>query len=94
MLQVFIDKSNVELLQLVEYSEQGDWDNVAGIAHKMKPSLAYLSMKQVEEIIQQIHFLAKNKEQTEKIPKLVANVQSLLEFIIQQLKEEIKKIND
>lgn len=93
MLQVFIDKSNVELLQMAEYSEQGDWENVAGIAHKMKPSLAYLSMKQVEEIIQQIYHSAKNREQTEKIPKLVANATSILEFIIQQLQEEIKKIN-
>lgn len=94
MLQVFIDKTKVELSQLIDYTEHGNWENVAGIAHKMKPSLAYLSMKQVEEIVQQIYYSAKKQEQTEKIPKLVANAQSILEFIMQQLQEEIKKLNN
>lgn len=94
MLQAFIDKSKVELSQLADYTKQGDWENVAGIAHKMKPSLAYLSMKQVEEIVQKIYYSAKNQEQVEKIPKLVANTQSILEFIMQQLQEEIKKLNN
>jgi hypothetical protein len=94
MLQVFIDKSNIELLQLEEFTLKAEWEKVSSIAHKMKPSLAYLSMKQVEEIIQQIYHLAKNEEQTERIPKLVKNAKDLLEYIIQQLKEEIRKLEE
>ncbi len=91
MLQVFIEKSTMELKQLVEYTEQKDWEKVASTTHKMKPSFAYLSMKQVESLVQQIHHLAKNNEQVEIIPKLVQNTKSLIEFIIQMLEEEIKK---
>lgn len=94
MIQVFVDKAKTELFQLEEYTSQSQWEKVSSIAHKMKPSLAYLSMKQVEEIVQQIYYLSKNSEQTERIPKLVANAKSLLEFIITQLSEEIKKINE
>ncbi len=94
MLTVFIDKSTTELQQLEDYTLKADWEKVAAIAHKMKPSLAYLSMKQVEEIIQQIYYLAKNEEQTERIPKLMKNAKDLLLYIIQQLKEEVKKIEN
>jgi len=94
MLQVFIEKTKIELTQLEDYTLKKDWQNVAGIAHKMKPSLAYLSMKQVEELIQQIHYLSKNNEQTDRIPKLLTNAKAILEFVIHQLQEEIKKMSE
>ncbi|NSW45531.1 MAG: response regulator [Bacteroidales bacterium] len=94
MLQVFIEKTHIELTQLEEYVLNKDWQNVAGIAHKMKPSLAYLSMKQVEELIQQIYYLSKNNEQTDRIPKLLANAKAILDFVIHQLQEEIKRLSE
>lgn len=93
MLQVFIEKSASELQQLNEYTEQKDWEKVASITHKMKPSFAYLSMKQLESLVQQIHHLSKSRDQLDVIPKLVQNTNSLLSFVIEQLKEEIKKIS-
>lgn len=93
MLQVFIEKSTSELQQLNEFTEQKDWEKVASITHKMKPSFAYLSMKQLESLIQQIHHLSKSRDQLDIIPKLVQNANSLLSFVIEQLKEEIKKMS-
>jgi hypothetical protein len=93
MLRVFIEKSTDELNQLIKYTEQQDWEKVSSITHKMKPSFAYLSMKQLENLVQQIHHLAKNKEKTEIIPKLVQNTKNLLEFTIQKLENEITKLS-
>ncbi len=93
MLEVFIEKSASELQQLNEFTDQKDWEKVASITHKMKPSFAYLSMKQLESLVQQIHHLSKSKDQLSVIPKLVQNVNSLLNFVIEQLKEEIKKMS-
>jgi PAS domain S-box-containing protein len=92
MLNVFIEKSKQELQQLLEYTENKDWENVANITHKMKPSFAYLSMKQLESLVQEIHFFAKNRENLEKIPKLVKNTKSMLEYTIQLLENEIKNM--
>ncbi|MCX7862207.1 MAG: response regulator [Bacteroidales bacterium] len=93
MLNVFIEKSTLELQQLQEYTYLQDWEKVASITHKMKPSFAYLSMKQLESLVQQIHHLAKNNEQLDKIPKLVQNTRSLLTFVIEKLHEEIKNLS-
>ncbi len=93
MLQVFIEKSQDEMTQLITYTEQQDWENVSSITHKMKPSFAYLSMKQLESLVQQIHHLSRNKEKTDVVPKLVQNTKNLLEFIIKKLEDEIKELS-
>lgn len=93
MLQVFIEKTNIELQQLENYVSQNDWENIADLTHKMRPSLSYLSMKLAEEIVQNIHLSAKNKENLDTIPKQVNNLKSLLLYIITLIQEEITKLH-
>jgi PAS domain S-box-containing protein len=89
MLTVFIEKTIEEMSQIKIAAENQNWHNITNIAHKMKPALAYLGMKLLENKINEIQRLAKEHKEIEKIQQLVVISEQLLNKIIVLLKKEI-----
>ena len=89
MLTVFIEKTLEEMSQIKIATENHNWSDITNIAHKMKPALAYLGMKLLENKINEIQRLAKEHKEVEKIQPLVVLSEQLLSKIIVLLKKEI-----
>jgi HPt (histidine-containing phosphotransfer) domain-containing protein len=89
MLNVFIDKTIEEMAQIKIATENKNWQTISNVAHKMKPALAYLGMKLLENNINEIQRLAKDHKEVEKISQLVILSEQLLNKIILLLKKEM-----
>lgn len=93
MLNVFIEKVTEEMQQLKKANEKQDWQQIASIAHKMKPALAYLGMKLLESKINEIQLIAREIKEPEKIDHLIQQSEQLLNKIISLLRNEISNNN-
>lgn len=89
MLNVFIEKATEELSQIKAAGKEENWQMLSAVAHKMKPALAYLGMKSLEKIVNELQFNAKNLTNLDKTPQMIQNAEALLNKIITQLKNEI-----
>jgi HPt (histidine-containing phosphotransfer) domain-containing protein len=89
MLAVFVEKATEEMGQIQIASNEQNWQHLAAVAHKMKPALAYLGMKTLENKINEIQINARNKNEIEKMPFMIQGAEQLLKKIIVQLKKEM-----
>lgn len=89
MLKVFIDKSAEEMQSIKSSFEKNNIKQIASVAHKMKPALAYLGMKLLESKINEIQLLANENNNIEKIGYLITQSEQLLAKIVSRLKQEI-----
>ena len=90
MLELFISKTNEEMVMLKEYIANEDWEKTYFMAHKLKPSFIYLRMSILEKCMEDIEERAKNMKQVEKIPELFESCQSIFTDTIKVLTKEIK----
>ena len=67
MISVFIEKSSIEIEEILLAVKENDWDTIAQTAHKMKPAIAYMGMTEVEKKVEDIINWARNRESLNKI---------------------------
>ena len=88
MLAMFLSNTFPELMQLKEYAQNGMWDQMSGIAHKMKAPMQMLDVPEASELVLQLEMIGKSKEATETA---LAKIEQL-SALIQQMEVEIRQI--
>jgi PAS domain S-box-containing protein len=90
MINVFLEKSKEELAYLKDAIKNNDWVTIANTAHKMKPALAYMGMKKLEQEINDLYFMTKNNPKPELAQTVVNSVENKLNKVFDLLKNEIE----
>ncbi len=83
MVNVFVGQATQSLEEMNAAFQQGDYDTVKKTAHRMKPTVTYYGIANMQNDIQQIEQLAAE-----------GNPQNQLEDRIQQLTQDLKIIVD
>jgi PAS domain S-box-containing protein len=91
MIQVFIDKASEEIELIRDHASREEWDSVSIVAHKMKPAISYMGMKDLETRVNEIYNLSREKTSPEKLPILIEYVYKVLGKTFIRLEEDIKK---
>ncbi len=91
MISIFISQTK-ETIPLVEKSlEEKDFEEVARLIHKIKPSIEGMGILSIKEDIIQLELLAKeSKTETSTLYPLFEKIKTILDTSIIQLQEEIK----
>ena len=92
MINVFIEKSSVEINEILISTNEKDWDTVAQIAHKMKPAIAYMGMGNIESRINDIIIWARSKENTDKIRIYSEFIKEVLNKVYELLRADLEEI--
>ncbi|MFH2142751.1 MAG: response regulator [Bacteroidota bacterium] len=92
MLNTFIERAGEEVIDLKHYAVIKDWENLGRTAHKMKPALAYLGMKEIEESVNEMHKAVKGIVDEGKLNKQIDLIDRQLIKAFELLKIEVKKI--
>ena len=91
MLETFIERSGEEIGEMLIHIQDRNWDLVRRVAHKMKPALAYLGMKDLEKRISEIHREVKTSSfDIQKIEKQALLINKILKESYIKLDEEIQ----
>jgi HPt (histidine-containing phosphotransfer) domain-containing protein len=93
MMTVFSEQTPTELDKLEQELKAKDWKSLRATAHKIKPSLAFMGIKELEETIKQIEEYADKEINLVKLPEMIAKVKSVCESAMQELKEEMEMSN-
>ncbi len=89
MLSLFIEQTPDALGKMEKYLQEHDWELLSKVAHKMKPSIMFVGIKELEQDVKAIEDYASEKANLDKLPEMVSHVKTICNEAIGELKEEI-----
>jgi CheY-like chemotaxis protein/HPt (histidine-containing phosphotransfer) domain-containing protein len=90
MIRLFIQTVPQNVQELVDATNNGNWEQVSKMAHKLKSTIDSMGIRSVHDVIRTIEMHAKNRDQLDRIPELVKQVESVVSACISQLQSEIE----
>ncbi len=88
-INLFLSNTPETMAALNNCLEVKNWEGVRQAAHKIKPSLNYLGLKDAQKTAATIEELSKELSQLEKIPGLVGELNETLSAVYKELETEL-----
>ncbi len=88
MIDTFIEHTPEQVDKLKESYNNNDLKSMGAIAHKIKPSLDLMGIKEVYDDIRKIELYGKNEEDNEELSTLIEKVYTVCNTAFQQLKAD------
>ena len=89
MIDLFLDQTPAYFEQIEQFIIEGNWSKVADIAHKIKPTLAFMGVDSARESMAEIEQNARNLVNLETIPPAFQALKEMSVQLYKQL-EEVK----
>lgn len=90
MITVFMIQTP-ELLQTIKTSlETKNWPSMRGAAHKMKPSMTFMGIKEMENVVRLIEDYSSKETSLELLPELIDKLEKVCVESIKELEIEKK----
>lgn len=90
IINTFINETPKNIKMLSGYAERKDWEQLQFLAHKMKPSIAFMGIKELEQPIKDIEKYAKQHNSSGTIAQLIFKLDKICNLAIAELENEIK----
>ncbi|WP_256012386.1 Hpt domain-containing protein [Desertivirga xinjiangensis] len=93
MIDIFIEQTPVYFDQLEQAIKANDWKGVGDMAHKIKPTLAFIGINEAKESMAEIERKARAMENVSEIPDMFSSLNQKCAGLYEDLnkiKEEIK----
>lgn len=91
MITLFIQLTPEALDKLEKYLESKDWKLLRAIAHKMKPSITFVGIKELESDIRFVEEAAATETNLDKLPGLISKIKTICLAAISELEKELKQ---
>jgi HPt (histidine-containing phosphotransfer) domain-containing protein len=91
MITLFMEQTPQAIHEMEEDLAKKDWKALRGVAHKMRPSLTFVGLKEVEETVKQVEANADAQKDLDKLPDMVARIKEICDAAAKELQEEKKK---
>jgi signal transduction histidine kinase/DNA-binding response OmpR family regulator len=91
-ITLFMQNAPVSLNEIDEGIRNQDWEKVRQASHKLKPSLSYVGMKEMNAKAAMMEEYAKTKSNLDLIPGLADEIRKACEQAITELETEIQTI--
>lgn len=89
MIDIFLAQTPGHVNELNTAIQAKDWKKIAEIAHKIKPTLAFMGVESAREVMAEIEKDARNEENYEGIVTKINKMEDVFKTIFSKL--EIKK---
>ena len=89
MIGLFLETIPPELVLLRENATNGCFDEVATIAHRIKPSLDVFDLQQAMKVIRTLELFSKDDVHQREVPALVEELTITLEFALKIMADEL-----
>jgi len=81
MIDIFIEQTPVYTEQLIVAVKEGDWKTVGDVAHKIKPTLAFMGVNKAKDQMASIEQKARSGNNLEDIPDEFAEIKAVCESL-------------
>ncbi|HXC05877.1 MAG TPA: ATP-binding protein, partial [Bacteroidia bacterium] len=86
MIRIFTEQTPEGIKGLREALENNEWSVLAGLAHKMKPSFAFMGIHSMKDVIESIEQNAKKQIHAAETAALIRKLDSVCQTAIEELK--------
>lgn len=93
MIDIFIEQTPVYTEQLIQAVDAKDWKTVGDIAHKIKPTLAFMGVNKAKDQMAAIEQNARTESNLEEIPNDFAEIKAVCEslyVLLQKVKTDLQ----
>ena len=91
MVDLFCDNTPVNLQDILGAHRAGNIDAMAGLAHKMKPSIDYLNIVAFKDTIRKIEKIGREKTELGTLPELLQFTQKVIGEVIEAMRNSYPK---
>jgi signal transduction histidine kinase/ActR/RegA family two-component response regulator len=92
MLSIFIETIPASVASMEEFYENGDWDMVSSLAHKIKPTLDGTGITSVREIIRNIESFSEKKRSPVQLGEDISTLRKIIDEVVRSFEKEIERI--
>jgi hypothetical protein len=92
MISYFIDNAPITIGEMKTHHNNKNWKELREITHKFKPQIGFMGINIIAGDVEAIEQSAANKTNLEKIGHLMEKVEKICGIAIEQLKQELQKI--
>ncbi|MBK8876556.1 MAG: response regulator [Bacteroidia bacterium] len=91
-ISLFLNNTPETMAELEKQLSCKNWEGVRQAAHKMKPSLNYLGLKEAQGLAASVEEYALKKENLEKIESMVSRLKEICNDAYSELEQELKSL--
>jgi PAS domain S-box-containing protein len=92
MLTLFIEQTPEAIGKLEKHLQEHNWDALSKVAHKMKPSVMFVGLKEIEKDIKSVEDYASEVSHTEELPGMIAHIKTVCNEALDELRAEIEHL--
>lgn len=85
MITVFVEQTPIEIANMEKHLAAADWKSLRATAHKMKPSFAFMGIRELESVIKTIEDYSGNEKNLDLLPGLISKVKDVCIQAIEEL---------
>lgn len=90
MIRLFMQTVPQNVQELTTATSQGNWEQVAKMAHKLKSTIDSMGIRSIHDLIRSIEMQAKNHDQLDTLPEKVKEIETVVSQCIFQLQSEVE----
>lgn len=90
MIQLYMEQTPDIIKKMESYLTAGDLKAVRATAHKMKPSVGFMGISALKDVVLKIEEYAQNGMDIERISELIQRVKKVSDLAIKELEQERK----
>lgn len=94
MIDIFLAQTPGHVNELNTAVETKEWKRIAEIAHKIKPTLAFMGVESAREVMAEIEKDARNEENYEGIVSKISEMQDVFKSIFSKLEAKKQELLD
>lgn len=94
MIDIFLEQTPIYFVQFEEALKVKDWKAVADLAHKIKPTLAFMGVDQAKDDMQAIERNARDQTNVDTIESEYFKLKATCDTLFAQLEQYKKKLEE
>ncbi len=86
MIGMLLEDPVDEIQKMTRLTEEGNWDELRKVSHKMKSTLAFVGNTELTNTNKRVELLSKEEVQVEELPALVSSLNTLYMKAVEELR--------
>lgn len=90
MLTIFIRETPEALSKMETHLQTKEWKLLRNVLHKIKPSMAFVGLKEIEQVVHDAEEYAGSETNLDKLPEMIMKIKTICTEGILELQVELK----
>jgi HPt (histidine-containing phosphotransfer) domain-containing protein len=90
MIEVFMVQTPEAMDNLQKHLLNNDWKMVRAVAHKIKPSMAFVGLNDIQKKMNTVEEYAETETHLDELPEMIEEIKVVIDRAMKELKEEMK----